>query len=326
MRFHQKWMSEVMRQGLRLIRKAAASGALLAGFLFASQLAEAKLKVVTTTTDLEALALAVGASEVEVFAVGKGTQDTHRIEAKPSFIIRFRVADVVIAQGLDLESAWLRPLAQNSRNKKIQPGTRGFLELGPELDPIEVKTGAMTRAEGDVHPGGNPHFQLDPIRLAKAATLIATRFSELDPAHKVNYEANARALSARLEEKTKDWTARIEKSRVREAVTYHKTFSYFLDRFGIKGGLQLEPKPGIPPTASHLLKVIEEMKTRGIRLVLVENFFDSSVGAKLTQNVPGSKIEVVPVSVGGEPGIKTNEDLIERLVKAVEGAAEGAAQ
>lgn len=321
MRFWQWRQSEVMSQGVRTLQKAAASGALLAGFFLVGHVAEAKLRVVTTTTDLEAIANAVGGSEVEVFAVGKGTQDTHRIEAKPSFIIRFRDADLVIAQGLDLESAWLRPLAQNSRNNKIQPGTRGFYELGPELEPIEVKTGAITRAEGDVHPGGNPHFQLDPIRLAKAAGLVAARFSELDPARKASYEANARALSARLEEKTKDWKARIEKSRVGEVVTYHKTFSYFLDRFGIKGGLQLEPKPGIPPTASHLLKVIEEMKTRGIRLVLVENFFDSSVGAKLTQNVPGSKIEVVPVSVGGEPGIKTNEDLIERLVKAVEGAA-----
>jgi zinc/manganese transport system substrate-binding protein len=282
--------------------------------------AEAKLKVVSTTPDLDALVQVVGGSEVESSAIAKGTQDEHQIEAKPSFMVRLRDANLVLAQGLELESAWLGPLVQGARNPKIKEGTKGFYELGPELEPLEVPKGGVSRAEGDVHPGGNPHFQLDPIRMGKAAVLIAERLGELDAANKAKYLENAKALQSKLEAKTKDWKARIEKSGVKELVTYHKSFTYFLDRFGLKAAAQLEPKPGIPPTASHVMEVIGVMKEKNLRLVLIENYFDASVGEKIKQSVPKAMIERVPVAVGGEPAIRSTEDLIERLVKTVEAA------
>lgn len=281
-------------------------------------LAFAKLNVGATTTDLAALTREVGGSQVEVFSVAKGTQDPHQIEAKPSFMIKFRDIDLVVAHGLELESAWLEPLIRGSRNPKLQEKDR-VLELAGELQPLEIPKGTLTRAEGDVHPGGNPHFQLDPIRLGQAAVLIGDRLGELDPSQKAFFAANAKAFQKKMEERTKEWAARIKASGVKELVTYHKTFTYFCDRFAIQCSVQLEPKPGIPPTASHLVDVIDQMKKRKVDLVLIENLYDDAVAAKLREGISGAKVHRVAVSVDGAPGLDTSEKLIEALVKTIEG-------
>ncbi len=280
-------------------------------------LAFAKLQIATTTTDLAAVVKKVGQDQIEVFAIAKGTQDPHQVEAKPSFMIKLRSTDLVISQGLELESAWIVPLIHGARNPKLT-SKDGLFELAAELDPIEIPKGEISRAEGDVHPGGNPHFQLDPIRLGKAAQLIAKRLGDLDPSQKDFFQKNANTFQKEMTEETKLWQERIKKSGVSEIVTYHKTFSYFCDRFDIRCAVQLEPKPGIPPTASHIISVIEQMKKRKINVVLIENLYEDSVGAKLKNDIPNVVVKRVPVSVEGEPGVSTNEELIERLVKAVE--------
>ncbi len=280
-------------------------------------LAFAKLQIATTTTDLTAVVKKVGQDQVEVFSIAEGTQDPHQVEAKPSFMIKLRSADLVIAQGLELESAWIIPLIQGARNPKLT-AKDGLFELAADLDPIEIPKGEISRAEGDVHPGGNPHFQLDPIRLGKAALLIAKRLGDLDPGQKEFFLKNANAFQKEMTEKTKSWQDRIKKSGVSEIVTYHKTFSYFCDRFEIRCNISLEPKPGIPPTASHILSVIDQMKKRKINLVLIENLYEDSVGLKLKNDIPNVVVKRVPVSVDGESGVQTNEQLVERLVEAVE--------
>ncbi len=286
--------------------------------LFFMLAAHAELKVVTTTADLEALVTAVAGGKVKIDAIARGTQDPHSIEAKPSFMVKMRNADLVIAHGLELEAAWVVPLIQGSRNPKLAVGGKGFLELGDKLDPIEIPKGGVTRAEGDVHPGGNPHFTLDPLRLGKAAGLVAERLGELDTANRELFKKNAAVFHNRLAEKTKDWKTRLEKTKIKQIVTYHKTLNYFLDRFGIQNPIQLEPRPGIPPTAAHLMEVVETMKKNQVRLVLVENLYDAKAGEKVIGDVPGAKVARVPVSVGGEPEIKTNEQLLEKLVKTIE--------
>lgn len=293
-------------------------GSLILCFSFGAQ---AKLKVGATTQDIEALVKSVAGDRVDVFSIAKGTQDSHQIEAKPSYMVKFRDADLVVAQGLELETAWLVPLIQGARNSKIAQGSKGLLELGPSLEPIEVARGDLSRADGDVHPNGNPHFQLDPVRLGQAAVLIGARLGELDGANKDFYAANAGKLKSELAELNKKWSDRIKRTGIVEFVSYHKTFAYFADRFGLKNNLQLEPKPGIPPTASHILHVIDEMKARRLKIVLIENFFDDAVKIKLEKEIPGVKILKLPVSVGGEEAVKTNAQLIERLVTAFEEAA-----
>jgi zinc/manganese transport system substrate-binding protein len=279
--------------------------------------APARLQVATTTTDLAVLVQDVTQGQVDVFSIAKGTQDPHQIDAKPSFMVKLRNTDLIILQGLELESAWIDPLIQGSRNSKLR-NKNAILELAAELEPIEKSTGSVSRAEGDVHPGGNPHFQLDPIRLGQASVLIAKRLGELNPAQKDFYLRNAESFQKKMIAKTKDWLERIKKIGLTEIVTYHKTFSYFCDRFEIQCRVQLEPKPGIPPTAGHLLEVIDQMKKRKIHLVLIENLYDDSVKSKLEQAVSGVSVIRAPVSVGGEPEIKTNEQLIERLVQVIE--------
>lgn len=277
----------------------------------------AKIQVATTTTDLAAIVKQVGLDKVDVFSIAKGTQDPHQIEAKPSFMVKLRTADLVIAQGLELESAWIIPLIQGARNPKLL-AKDGLFELAAKLDPIEISKGDISRAEGDVHPGGNPHFQLDPIRLGKAAILVAKRLGEMDPSEKDFFTKSATTFEKQMTDKTKEWQARIKKTGISEVVTYHKTFSYFCDRFEIHCDVQLEPKPGIPPTASHILSVIDQMKKRKINLVLIENLYEDSVGQKLKTDIPNAIVKRLPVSVDGEPGLQTNEQLIERVVKAFE--------
>ncbi|MGZ3685616.1 MAG: metal ABC transporter substrate-binding protein, partial [Bdellovibrionota bacterium] len=230
-------------------------------FLFPA-LAQAKLNVVTTITDLATITREVGGDQVNVDSIAKGTQDPHFIEAKPSYMVKVSKADLLIAVGLELEVGWVPSLIQGARNPKVKSGEKGFLEIGPEIEPLEIPTGKISRSEGDVHPDGNPHFYLDPIRLGKTALLIAARLGELDGAHAAEFTKRAAAFNDRMKSKTEAWKKRIEKTGIKKIVTYHKTLTYFFDRFGLTNPAFLEPKPGIPPTSGHIIEVIDIMKTQ----------------------------------------------------------------
>jgi zinc/manganese transport system substrate-binding protein len=281
--------------------------------------AEAKLNVITTIPDLRVIAHEVGGDLIHVESLGKGTQDPHHIEAKPSFMLKVNHADLVIAEGMELEIGWLPSIIAGARNPKVNRGERGYLEVGPKVDPLEVPTGKISRSDGDVHPEGNPHVTLDPIRAGEIGKLIAQRLGELDPANGKKYEENAKAFQAHLIEKTREWQSRIAKSGVTKIVTYHKTLTYFLDRFKIANPAILEPKPGIPPTSGHTIDVIHIIQEQKIPLVLVENYFDATVTNKIKQEVPGLRAVSIPVSVDGATGINTLDDLYEAIVKAIEG-------
>jgi len=287
--------------------------------LFLANVAEAKLNVVTTIPDLAVIVSEIGGDNVSVQSFSKGTQDPHFIEAKPSYMVKASRADLVVSLGLELEIGWLPPILQGARNPRVMPGTQGYLELGPYLDPIEVPTEKVTRAEGDVHPFGNPHFNLDPIRMGKAAVIIAGRLGELDPDHAASYAEKAQSFKSRMEEKTKGWLARISKSGVTKVITYHKTLNYFFDRFGLNDPINLEPKPGIPPTAQHVLEVIKVAKAQNIKLIMVENFYDTNFAGKIRSEIPDMRVVIIPVEVGGDPAIKTLDDLYENLVSVIEG-------
>ena len=288
--------------------------------LCVSNNAQAKLLVVTTTPDLRSIVSEIGGDLVSVDAIAKGTQDPHYIEAKPSFMTKVSHADLLISLGLDLEVGWLPSIVSGSRNPKVAAGSKGYFEIGSLLDPIEIPSGKVTRAEGDVHPFGNPHVNLDPIRMGKAAVLIAERMGELDTTNASKFLEKAKAFQSRMEEKTKDWSARIEKTGIKKIITYHKTLNYFFDRFHIENPIQLEPKPGIPPTSSHILEVIQTCKEQKISLILVENFFDATITARIKQDIPTIRSETVPVAVDGESNIHTLDDLYENLVNVIEGA------
>lgn len=278
----------------------------------------AKLNVVTTLTDLAAITREIGGDDINVEAIAKGTQDPHFIEAKPSFMVKVSQADLLISMGLGLEVGWLPSIIRGARNPKVTTGA-GILELGSSIQPIEVPSGSLTRAEGDVHPEGNPHAWLDPIRVGTMGEKIAERLSQLDEPHRKNYEDRAKKLKERMAEKTKSWKSRIDKTGVKQVVSYHKTMNYFFDRFGIQVPIELEPKPGIPPTSNHIIAVIQTVKEKKLPLIMIENFYDYTVVNRIKQDVPSVRIVPVPVSVEGEPNIKTLDDLFEKLVQTIEG-------
>ncbi|MBY0471491.1 metal ABC transporter substrate-binding protein [bacterium] len=291
----------------------------LSAILFFTPTAQAKLKVVTTTPDLRVLASEIGGDFIEVESIAKGTQDYHYIEAKPSYMLKINKADLVISVGLDLEVGWLPSILQGARNPKVNPGSQGYLEAGSLVRRLEVPTGNITRADGDVHPAGNPHYSLDPIAMGSVAVGIADRLAEMDPRHGAYYREKGQSIQVRFTKKSAAWLERLKKSKITQIITYHKTFSYFFERFQIANPAILEPKPGIPPTAAHVLEVIGLMKTHKISLVLVENYFDATIGKRIQDEVPGARIASVPVAVEGASEVKNLDDLYEKLVSVIEG-------
>ena len=291
------------------------------GILGLAPLAHAEVSVLTTVSDLNAIVQEVGGKEVKSESFCKGAQDPHYLEPKPSFMLKANKADLVISIGLGLEVGWLPSIIQGARNPKIQPGQPGYLEVGKSVTPLEVPTGKVTRAEGDVHPEGNPHITLDPIRAGEVAQTIAKRLGEIDAPHGALYKSRADALQKRLSDKAKGWSERIAKSGVKQVISFHKTLTYFFDRFNLSNPMILEPLPGVPPTARHTMEVIERAKADKINLIMVENFFDATVANRIGKDVPGLRVEVVPVSVDGDEKIKSIDDLYEYLVSAIEGKA-----
>lgn len=283
-----------------------------------ARVATGKITVLTTTSDLKSITEEVGGTEVEVESFCQGAQDPHFLEAKPSYMQKTNHADLVIAIGLGLEVGWLSKVLSGGRNPNVMDGKNGYLEVGPLVQVLEVPKGPVSRADGDVHPEGNPHVTLDPIRVAQIGEQIAIRLSILDLSHAEKYKQNAALLKARLENKTKSWQQRIDQTTLKKVVTHHKTLSYFFDRFGIQNVAILEPFPGVPPTAPHVLSVINTSAKEGVKLLLVENYFDDSVAKRVARDVPGVRVESVPVSVGGTSEIKNVDDLFENLVRKFE--------
>ncbi len=286
--------------------------------IFISLQAFTKINVVASTADIQALVSAVGADQIQLTGIVKGSIDPHYLEAKPSYMVKLRDADLLVVNGLSLEIGWMQSLIRGARNPKVNPGSQGYLDLGALIEPLQKPTGSLSRAMGDVHPNGNPHFTLDPIRMGELAIKIAVRLGELDSVNKDAYVNRAKTYQARLVEKTKDWQARLEKSGVKKLITYHPSLNYFLDRFHLVAATHIESKPGVPPTAGHILDVIQIAKKENIQVALVDNFFDTKIADRIAKENPKLKVKSVGISVDSAPGLKTIEDVQEQLVKAIE--------
>ena len=260
--------------------------------------AAAALKVVTTTADLAALAHEVGGDKVQVDALGKGYQDPHFVEPKPSFILLVNRADLLVAVGRELEIGWLPPLVNSSRNPKIQVGAAGYLDASLNVRILEIPTGQITRAMGDVHPSGNPHYWLDPGNGRRIAQAIRDKMSELSPADKAYFAGRYSDFDRRLAEAEKKWDAAMAPYKGTKIVTYHRSWPNFVDRFGLDVIGYVEPKPGIPPSPSHTLELIDEMKRQGVKLIMVEPYFDLKTPQAIATQVGGKVLMLAP-SVGG---------------------------
>jgi zinc/manganese transport system substrate-binding protein len=260
--------------------------------------AASKLNIMTTTQDLADLAREVGGDKVNVDSIAMGYQDPHFVEPKPSFILRLQKADLLAVVGLDLEIGWLPPLQTQSRNAKIQKGGNGYLDMSSFCKILEIPTGQVSRAMGDVHPLGNPHYWLNPDNGRRIAQAFANKFSEMDSADKDYFQGRYADFDKRLTAAEKGWDAKMAPYKGRKVVTYHRSWPNFCDRFGLNVIDYVEPRPGIPPTPSHTLELINNMKQQGVKLILVEPYFDLRTPNSVAAGTGGEVAKLMP-SVGG---------------------------
>ena len=269
-----------------------------------------KLMVVTSTTDMAALAQEVGGDRIEVESIAKGYQDPHFVEAKPSFLLRLRRADLLIHVGLQLEIGWLPPLITQSGNPRIQMGAQGNLDASRFAEILEIPQGTVTRAEGDVHPFGNPHYWLDPDNGRRIARGIAGRLAELDPGNSAFFQQRFQDFDKRLSAAEQKWDADMKPWRGRKVVTYHRSFPNFAKHFGLDVIEYVEPRPGIPPTPGHTIEVIQLMKRENCKVILVEPYFDLKTPQSIGREA-GAQVVVYLPSVGGEKQVTNYIELFD---------------
>jgi len=279
------------------------SAACLGAAIFIPPRASAKnLKVITTLTDLASLTQEVGGDKVDVEALAKGYQDPHFVDPKPSFLLKLRHADLLISVGLELEIGWLPPLIAQSGNANIQPAAPGFLDASQFAEILEIPQGAVTRAEGDVHPLGNPHYWLNPDNGRRIAKGIANKLAELDPADRVYFQQREQDFEKRLAEADKKWQTQMAPYRGRKIVTYHRSWPNFAKHFGLDVIGYIEPRPGIPPTPSHTIELVNLMKRENTKIELIEPYFDVKTPDSIARMAEGKVVVMMP-SVGGKPEI-----------------------
>ncbi len=277
----------------------AAAALVLAGISPAPAQAAAKLYVVTATTDLADLAKQVGGDRIEVESIAKGYQDPHFVEAKPSFLLKLKHADLLIVVGLQLEIGWLPPLITQSGNPRIQPAASGYLDASQFAEILEIPKGQVTRAEGDVHPLGNPHYWMDPDNGLRIAQGIEQKLAQMRPDDASYFAQRYLAFSQRLQQEAKKWDEQMKPYHGRKIVTYHRSWPNFAKRFDLNVVGYVEPRPGIPPSPAHTVELIQMMRREGVRTILVEPYFDLKTPNAVARETRAQVVVMTP-SVGGE--------------------------
>jgi ABC-type Zn uptake system ZnuABC Zn-binding protein ZnuA len=264
--------------------------------------ADSKLRIMTATTDLASLAQEVGGEKVDVESIARGYQDPHFVEAKPSFLLKLRHADLLIVVGLELEIGWLPPLISQSTNPKIQVGAPGYFDASRFAKILEIPTGQVTRAEGDVHPLGNPHYWLDPENGLRIAKGIQNKLSEMRPGDAAYFAQRYDSFEQRLKQADEKWLAEMKTYAGRKIVTYHRSWPNFAEHFHLDVVGYVEPRPGIPPSPQHTVELIGQMKRDGVKIIVVEPYFDLKTPNAIARDTGGQVVVLMP-SVGGEKEI-----------------------
>ena len=280
-----------------------------AAVLFSTFSFAGKINVVTTLADLRSITELIGGDKVEAFNIATGYQNPHFVDPKPSYIIKLTKADMFVTVGLDLEAGWSPSLLASSRNTKIQKGASGYVDASVGVKLMQVPS-ALNRGEGDIHIFGNPHYWLDPENGKAMAKNICDGLCRVSPENKAFFETNLRAFDAKIDLKLKDWETKMLPYKGSKIIAYHNEWCYFESRFGLHIVDFLEPKPGIPPSPSQLVKVIGEVKADEIKAIISSPYFTTS-SAELVGKQTGAKTVVLATSVGAFDSIKTYFDLFD---------------
>lgn len=282
--------------------------------------AQAKLNIVVTTPDLAAIAQAVGGDKVEITTLARPTEDPHFVDAKPSFIVKLNRADALIEGGAELEIGWLPSLLTGARNPKLAAGQPGRILCNEGIPMLEVPS-SLTRAEGDIHPAGNPHFVVDPVNARLIATHLVAAFVKLDAGSADAFRANGKKFTDTLDAKLVEWQAKLAPFKGGKVVAYHKSWPYFAARFGLEMDLFLEPKPGIPPSPAHLADVITKMKEQRARVIIVDPYLNRRTAETVARSTDATVVDVAqfPGGVKGTEGgyLALMDYLVNALAKAL---------
>ena len=280
--------------------------------------ANSKISIIATLPDFKDIAERIGGTKVNVEALAKGYQDPHYVDAKPSFIVKLHKADLVIWAGLDLEIGWVPPLIEGARNKSILWGAVGNLDASGGIPLLEVPDvpAAQLRAGGDLHLYGNPHYWLDPLRGKMVAQNIYQRLVSISPENKSYFEENLSKFNEELDARMATWSARMAPYRGTKIIAYHNSWPYFEKRFGIDIVGFVEPKPGVPPSPSHLVSVIKQMRHNEIKVIIISPYFDDKPAQSVAKRTAARVVKIAP-SVGAFKEIKTYFDLFDYNVNAL---------
>lgn len=291
---------------------------------FAS-VSEAKLNVVVTTPDLASIVKEIGGGEVEITTLARPTEDPHFVDARPSFIARLNKADALVEGGAELEAGWLGPLLQGSRNAKIAAGAAGRIDCHEGVRMLEVPT-TLDRSKGDIHAAGNPHYLMDPANARIVAAHVAEAFSKLDAPASATYSANLKKFTDTLDARIAVWEKTLAPFKGQRITSYHNSWPYFAERFGLRLDLFLEPKPGIPPTPAHLASVIAKMKEEKVRVIFVEPFLNRKTAETVARSAGATALDVsqFPGGVKGTEGgyVALFDYLVNALAKAMASGGE----
>ena len=282
--------------------------------------AEAKLNVIATTEDFGSIAKEIGGATVDVFTLAKSTEDPHFVDPKPSFIVKLNRADAVIEGGAELEVGWLPPLLDGARNPKLDAGKPGRISCVEGVALLEIPT-ALDRSKGDLHAAGNPHYMADPANAKVVAERIANSFAQLDPKSADVFKTNLKKFNDRLDVKMQEWQKALAPFKGKRIVAYHNAWPYFAKRFDVRIDLFLEPKPGIPPSASHLAEVVTTMKAEGVKVIMVEPYHDRHYAETVAKHTDAAIVDVsfMPGAKGaGDNYVDWMDHLVQSLVKGFE--------
>lgn len=270
----------------------------------------AEIKVVTTTTVIADIVKNVGGDKVSVEYLCRGDQDPHFLEVLPSYMLKLRKADMVMKIGLDLEK-WLPQLIDGSRNDNLK-----LVDLSVNIPKKEVPTTKVDASQGDVHPYGNPHYWLDPENSKIMADEIYDALVDFSSQDADYFKMNLDNFKNSIDSKLKEWTTKISGIKQKNIITFHKSWIYFCDRFGLNVVGNVEPKPGIPPTPSHDAELIQQVKKGNIKLILMENYYSDNAPNHIAETT-GVKVVKVPNAVFGIEGIDSYIKLIDYIVNQI---------
>jgi len=285
--------------------------------------AHADLSIFATVPEWAALAQELGGDKVKVYAATNALQDPHHVEARPSLIARARSADLVVATGAELEVGWLPLVLQQAGNPKVLPGKPGYFEASAFVTTIERPT-RLDRADGDVHPLGNPHIQTDPRNIARVAAALSARMAELDPADAAMFRERYAAFDTRWRASIARWQVQGERLRGVPVIVQHKAFSYLLEWLGMRETAALEPKPGVEPTAASLSEILAQQQRQPAKMVIRAAYQSDRASQWMAERAHIPAV-ALPFTVGGDAAARDLtsmfDDTITRLVDAASAGA-----